>query len=183
MDANAAFERDAADAAFERNRAEAAAIHRSAQENPFNCFKSSGFNGGMNGGIANGFQGFSPSSGHGGLNGFGMSDGNNLNGGFPTPDMTLGDPFAASSHPGHGFVNGMQTFNNGLNVASAGDAHAPKRMNAARNKSARAASAHASEGVAEFLRRQKDADKEDGEQSSAEDSQASEYHELEADYI
>lgn len=143
-------------------------------------------NNGMSGGVNGSFQGFGPSTGHSILNGFGMSNGSTFNNGFASPSMALDDPFTAPSHPTHGFTNtigSMQAFTDGMQAAAAGDAHGPSDTSVGRGRSTRTASAQASEGVAAVLRRQKDADVADGERSSAEDSQASEYHDLESEYI
>ncbi|KAJ4349778.1 uncharacterized protein N0V89_008396 [Didymosphaeria variabile] len=171
---------------FERDAADAAEIRHTSQQNPFAGFANGGMNSGMSGGMNGGFQGFGPSTGHSLLNGFGMSNGATFNNGFTSPGMALDDPFTASNHPSHGFANTigtMQAFTNGMQAAAAGDAHGPLDTNVGRGRSNRTASAQASEGVAAVLRRQKDADVADGERSSAEDSQASEYHDLEGDYI
>ncbi|KAJ4305276.1 hypothetical protein N0V90_000807 [Kalmusia sp. IMI 367209] len=60
---------------------------------------------------------------------------------------------------------------------------APSDASNSRARSNRKASAQASEGMAAWLRRQKDEDENDGAKSSEEDSQASEYHDIDGDYI
>ncbi|KAF1974880.1 hypothetical protein BU23DRAFT_553119 [Bimuria novae-zelandiae CBS 107.79] len=100
------------------------------------------------------FQGFAPSSnGPRTLGGFGTNNDSTFN-------NTLEDPFSAAGIP----ANGHTEVTN-------------------RARSARKASIQASEGVAAFLQYQKDEDQANGDKSSAEDSQASEYHELDGGYI
>lgn len=84
--------------------------------------------------------------------------------------FTMDDPFTSPNQPNHGFHNDMPAFNNGM-------------PSGGRSRSTRTASAKASQGVATVLRRQKDMEKADGEKSSGEDTQASEYYDLDNDYI
>ncbi|KAF2444751.1 hypothetical protein P171DRAFT_472755 [Karstenula rhodostoma CBS 690.94] len=167
---------DAADT-FERDAAEAAELRQTSQQNPFAGFAAGAMNGAMNGGMNGEFQGFDMSSGHRTLNGFGLSSGTVLPNGF-----TMDDPFTAPSHPNHGFHNDIPAFTNGMQAA-ADAAHQLPATTISRSRSTRTASAQASEGVAAVLRRQKDMDKADGEKSSGEDTQASEYYDLDNDYI
>ncbi|OAG07950.1 uncharacterized protein CC84DRAFT_1256905 [Paraphaeosphaeria sporulosa] len=147
---------------FARDAAEAAELRHTSQQNPFAGFTSAEMNGGMNGG----FQGFDTSNVHRGLDGLSMTNG-----------FAMDDPFTAPTHPSHGFHNDMPTFANAMQATGGG------AIPVSRNRSTRTASVQASEGVAAVLRRQKDMDKADGEKSSGEDTQASEYYDLDNDYI
>jgi hypothetical protein len=152
---------------FQRDAAEAAELRQTSQQNPFSGFTSSGM-----GGIASGdFHGFDASNNH-----------TTFNNGFTSPGMALDDPFTAPNHSNHGFFNDMHAFANGMQAA-VGNSYAPVGTNVSRSKSARAASALASKGVATVFHRQKDQDELDGEKSSGEDSQASEYHDLDSEYV
>jgi hypothetical protein len=153
--------------AFERDAAEAAELRQTSQQNPFSGFTSNGV-----GGIANGgFQGFDASNNH-----------TAFNNGFTNPGMALHDPFTAPSHSNNSFFNDMHTFTNGMQTGI-GHGYTPADTNVSRSRSARTASVQAAEGVAAVLRHQKDQDEVDGENSSGEDSQASEYHDVDSEYV
>ncbi|KAL5394909.1 hypothetical protein PMIN06_005685 [Paraphaeosphaeria minitans] len=143
---------------FARDAAEAAELRQTSQQNPFASFTSGEMNGD--------FQGFNVSNAYRGLDGLGMAN-----------DYALEDPFTAPTHLNHGLHNDMPAF--ASHVQAADDGATP----VSRNRPVRTASAQASEGVAAVLRRQKDLDQADGEKSSGDDTQASEYYDLDNDYV
>ena len=116
--------------------------------------------------------------------------------------VSISDDLNAMAHTSgtsNGYVasgvgNGTAAFKNGLASPTYAQDYAsvktPPRPSAApsdastsRARSSRKASAHASEGMAAWLRRQKDEDEKNGSKSSEEDSQASEYNDVDGDYI
>lgn len=138
-----------------------------------------------------------------GLNPFSMSNGMGNGVGFnmpPSHGMTMGmsgyDPLATSgSHwypsPQPGIAephNAMKLNGNHKGMPARGTYSSAVSSEASggqdsRARSARKASQQASEGMNAWLQQQKVEDKANGEKTSDEDSQASEFHESDGDYI
>ena len=147
---------------FEKDAAEAAELRKSSEQDPF---------GGDEYETYNGFQGFTPINGNRNMAGFSMMDTPAFGNGFNYSHLPLGGPHNHSMVHQTVVAPFMELDNEG-NKATPG-----------RAKSVRKASAQASEGVSAFIRRQKSEDEANGEKSSDDVSQASEYHELDGDYV
>ena len=153
---------------FEKHAAEAADIRQSSEQNPF-----AGYQPGVTSG---GFQDFAWSHGHQSLTGFPTNNGTTFESGFVSPDIAFDDPFSISGPVTHGLpVHGISRDMQGLDV---GFNNGDTNVSGGRARSTRKASVQATDGVAALLRHQKEEDIAEGERSSGEDSQTSEYHDL-----
>lgn len=150
---------------FEKDAAEAAELRQISEQDPFAASESN---------VSMAFQEFTPINSHRTLSGFNMSNTSNFNfdNGLPTSGLGIGDMMAARSMSPQKRVVPSMGLDGGDVNASGG-----------RARSARKASAQASEGVAAFIRSQKQEDEAAGEKSSGEDSKASEYHDLDNEEV
>ncbi|KAK3203098.1 hypothetical protein GRF29_112g259749, partial [Pseudopithomyces chartarum] len=169
---------DPFDAQFQADAAEAARIRQSSEMNPFGAIQNNGTNRSL--------LGFASFNGHQNPAGFAPS-----NNGFVHHGYAPAVPPPALSMPQHGVslhglanhVQGsVQGYDNGYGNGH-GNGYGNGNGNEYRARSARKASAQATEGVAAYLSHQKNEDEALGVRSEGEDSQVSEYHDVLDEFV
>lgn len=169
---------DPFDAHFQADAAEAARIRQSSEMNPFGAIQNNGTNRSL--------LGFASFNGHQNPAGFAPSNNGFVHHGYApaVPPPALSMPQHGVSL--HGFANhvqgSVQGYDNGYGNGH-GNGYGNGNGNESRARSARKASAQATEGVAAYLSHQKNEDEALGVRSEGEDSQVSEYHDVLDEFV